>query len=267
MRKFYLRFALLLITCFAIVGLACFSSSSDPTATPEPPATEAPTQEVVIQQEPTPTNTMMAVVEEPEPTIEEPQEEPEEEPPAYYTEEFEGSLDGYSYYLERGDESMMDFYTEDGRLMVDLESQDQYLYFFYENYTYSTVAVEIVAENRGSNSNSISLVCNYTDRYGYYEFVIQNDGMYSIWANSFLDEGFDLLQSGGSKNIKTGRATNTYSAICDGNHLILYINGIYENEVTDNKYNLQDGLVGFSISSFNAIPVIVEVESFTIAQP
>ncbi|MCB2209702.1 hypothetical protein KQH62_02300 [bacterium] len=266
MRSFYLKFALVFIALFALVGLACFSPSPDPTATPEPPPSEEPTQEVVIQPQPTPTNTVVVDVVEPTEDPEPPMNDVSDEPPAFYTEEFDGDLDGYSYYLERGDESTMDFYLENGRLNVDLESQDQYLYFFYEEYTYSSVAVEITAENRGTNSNSISLVCNYSDKYGWYEFVIQNDGMYAIWANSFLDDGFDMLQSGGSENIRTGRATNTYSAICDGNHLELYINGYYENEVTDNKYNLKDGLVGFSISSFDAIPVIVEVESFTIAE-
>lgn len=261
MPKLYLKFALLFITVFVLVGLACMSSTPDPTATPQPiVVVEEPTQEPVVQQ-PTPTNTV--VVEEPEPTI----EEPVENPLAYYTEEFEGPIDSYSWFMMHGNENLMDLYTENGRLVFDLQGTEQYVYVLYDSYSYSSVAIELVAENRGKNSNAISLVCNYTDRDGWYEFNIQNDGMYSIWAYSVVDGYYDKLQTGGSTNINMGKAVNIYTAVCDDNHLILYINGAYENEITDRQYNLHEGQVGFSVSSFDVTPILVEVDSFTIAQP
>ena len=45
------------------------------------------------------------------------------------------------------------------------------------------------------------------------------------------------------------------------------INGIFENEVTDRKYNLSEGQVGFSVSSFDVTPIIVNVDYFSIDLP
>jgi hypothetical protein len=64
-----------------------------------------------------------------------------------------------------------------------------------------------------------------------------------------------------------GRAVNQYTAICEGNRLALYINGVLEKEVVDNKYNLKEGQVGVSVSSFDVIPILVEVDSFSISLP
>lgn len=262
MRKFYIKFALLFVTCFALVGLACFSPSADPTATPEPPAAVAPTQEVVIQQESTPTNAVV-VGEEPEPQIEEPVSQSQ----AYYTEEFEGSIDSYSYFLMNGNENDMDLYTDNGRLIFDLQGTYQYVYMLYDSYTYDSVAIQVVAENRGKNTNNVSLICNYSDRDGWYEFNISNGGMYDILAYSEMDGDYFTLESGGSTHVNQGKAVNEYTAVCDSNYLALYVNGYLEKELTDRKYVLRDGQVGFSVASFNVTPILVEIDSFTIAQP
>ena len=262
MRKFYLKFILLFITLFVLVGLACMSNTPDPTATTAPiVVVEQPTEESVTVQQPTPTNTL--VVEQPQPTV----EENDNTPPAYYTEEFDGNIDNYSWFMMNGDENLMDLYTDSGRLVFDLQGTYQYVYVLYDPYTYSSVVLDLVAENRGKNTNNVSLVCNYSDRDGWYEFNITNGGLYDILVYSEMDGDYFGLQSGGSTHIVTGRAVNEYSVVCDGNYLALYINGYLEKEVVDNKYNLREGQVGFSVSSFDVTPILVEVDSFTIAQP
>ena len=95
----------------------------------------------------------------------------------------------------------------------------------YDEYTYDSVQLDLYAENRGKNTNNISLVCNYSDRDGWYEFNISNGGLYDILVYSEIDGDYFRLQSGGSTNINMGRATNLYTAVCDGNYLALYING------------------------------------------
>ncbi len=217
-------------------------------------------EQVVVQQ---PTEEETVVVDEPQPTI----EEPVENPLAYYTEEFEGNIDSYSWFMMNGDENLMDLYTDNGRLVFDLQGTYQYVYVLYDNYTYSSVAIDVVAENRGKNTNNVSLVCNYSDRDGWYEFNISNGGLYDILVYSEIDGDYFGLQSGGSTHVITGRAVNEYTAVCDENYLALYINGYLEKEVVDNKYNLREGQVGFSVSSFDVTPILVEINSFTIAQP
>jgi len=267
MRNTAIKTFVIAISFVILVGLACGTSDgADPTATSE-----------VIEEpvEPTPTNTSEPVVmpspttaQQPTNTTAPPTEEVEDEPPAYFVEEFEGDLSSWSYFVMHGDENKMDLLAENGKLVFDLQGKDLYVYVLYKEYTYSQVRIDVMAENRGANNNSVSLVCNYTDTYGWYEFNISNNGMYEVLCYSEIDGGYQYpLATGGSTEINMGRDTNVYTAICEGNHLALYINGYLENELTDSKYNLPDGQVGFSVSSFNVVPVRVEVDYFAISQP
>ncbi len=142
-----------------------------------------------------------------------------------------------------------------------------YVYVLYDEFYYSDVIIEVYAENLGKNTNNVSLVCNYSDRFGWYEFNISNGGLYDILIYSELDGGYFTLTSGGSKNVRTGRDANYYTAVCQGNQLALYVNGVLEKEFVDRKYNLREGQVGFGVSSFNVLPILVEVDYFAIDQP
>ena len=186
---------------------------------------------------------------------------------AYYIEEFDGDLSSYSYFLMNGDENLMDLYTDYGRLVFYLQGRNQYVYVLYEEFYYSDVAVEIYAENLAKNTNNVSLICNYSDRFGWYEFNVSNGGLYDILIYSELDGGYINLASGGSKNVHQGRDVNVYTAVCQGNQLALYINGILEKEFVDKKYNLGEGQVGLGSTSFHVLPILVEVVYFSIRQP
>jgi hypothetical protein len=266
-----------------LVGLACGTSApADPTATPRPEVqVEVPAQptveEVVVEEVviPTATNppvrqlppTESALPTEPAPPIVQATEPPVVEPQAYFIEEFEGDLSSWSYFLMSGDESKMDLYADYGRLIFDLQGRDQWVYFLYDEYIYSDVRIDVYAENLGKNTNNVSLICNYSDRFGWYEFNISNGGLYDIYIYSELDGGYISLASGGSKNVRIGRDVNVYTAICQGNKLSLYINNVFEREFVDTKYNLREGLVGLSVSSFDVLPILVEVDYFAISQP
>ena len=268
MKNPYLKMALLFVSVFILVGLACsFSTTTDPTATPFVITATPEPEEVVIVQ-PTATNTQV-VVQQPEPTEEDlPTEEPvSSQPPAYFVEDFDGDISSWSYFLMNGNENLMDLYTDNSRLIFDLQGTYQWVYVLYDEYTYDSVQLDLYAENRGKNTNNISLVCNYSDRDGWYEFNISNGGLYDILVYSEIDGDYFRLQSGGSTNINMGRATNLYTAVCDGNYLALYINGYLEKEVVDNKYNLREGQVGFGVSSFDVTPILVEVDYFSIDLP
>ena len=249
---------LFVIILFSLISTACLvsgSSGNTNTVVEEDPIV-APTEEVVIV-EPTeyvaPTEEYVAPV------------TTGDESPAYFTEQFEGDTSDWTWFMMSGDENKMDLYTEDGYLVFDLEGEEQYVYVMYDPYTYSDVKLEVSAENRGKNTNNVSLICNYSDKYGWYEFSITNGGMYYFYVYSELDGGYDLLASGGSKNVVTGRHTNTYTATCEGNKLALYINGYLEYEMKDNLYNLTEGQVGFGVSSFDVLPIIVYVDYVDIS--
>jgi hypothetical protein len=268
MKAFY-RMMIFMIAILALTALACsLTGTADPTATPVPPTpTDAPTAAPTFTEMPTPTNTVP-----PLPTatatteVQEETEEPVQESPAFFTEEFD-DLFGWDYFLVRGDEDDMDLYVDNSRLVFDLQGEDQWVYVIYEEQTYEEVYIEAFAENRGKNSNNVSLICHFSAQDGWYEFNITNGGMYNIFVFSMQDMEYFLLDSGGSTNINIGRDVNVYAAECDGNKLTLYINGVEEKEVVDQKYNLRGGNVGISVSSFDVLPILVEIDYFSISQP
>lgn len=137
----------------------------------------------------------------------------------------------------------------------------------YNEYYYDDVALITLVENRGMNSNSISLMCRYDENLGWYEFNVGSDGLYDIlrYDGTLSNGGYTLLANGGSNNIRTGKDFNEYSIECAGDNLSLWINGVYTNSVRDRTF--KEGLIGISASSYNSTPIIVEFEYVDIIYP
>jgi len=160
--------------------------------------------------------------------------------------------------------------TKDERLVFDLGSEGQWAYVTYDAYEYDNVRLEVVAENRGVNNNNVSLICRYTPDEGWYEFNIANNGLFWIFHAIIRDDGhviYTEIADGGSNKIKAGKETNTYSIVCNDRTLSLFINGNETRVLDENNHALRDGLVGVSVSSFNVLPVKIEVDTITIGQP
>jgi hypothetical protein len=247
--KVYLPF-LVIAGLIVAVGLACGTSSNvSPTQAPPtqaPPTQAPPTIEVLPTEAPT---------------------DAPAEAPAYFTEEFDTEIPDWTYFVQHGDESKMDLYTENGRLIFNLNGEGIYTYLMYDPYTYSDVRIDAQAENRGFNNNEVSLVCRYDPDYGWYEFSIANNGLYKIWAFDALTNNYELLFDGGSTDIRSGKDVNEYTAICQGNTLSLYINGVEARSINETRFAFREGQVGISTSSFEVLPIIVEWEWVTISEP
>jgi len=277
MRAPFFKPVLFLISFIVLVSVACgLSGQPDPTATPVAPVQVEEVEEVVEQQ---PVELATEIeTSEPEPVFTattapsltptaEPTQEVPEEAPAYFVEDFDTDIDSWSYFLMNGDENKMDLYTENSSLVFDLQGDYQYVYVLYDEYIYPEVRIDALAANLGKNTNNVSLVCNYSDNFGWYEFNVTNGGLYYILVYSEIDGDYFTLASGGSTNVRTGRNENTYSAVCNGNQLALYINGVLEREYVDNVYNLSEGQVGISVSSFEVLPILVAIDYFSISLP
>ncbi len=254
LRPFYFVLAFVLF-----VGLACNFGS-----TPTPAPTEQPTQQ---QQQSQPTQTPQQSMS--------PTDTPEQAVTAtttaqpYYTEDFSGSLDNWSYFVEHGDENKLTINTGSNGLAFDLEGNDMYVYVTYDPYTYTNVRLDMTADNRGKNNNNVSLVCRYSNE-GWYEFNIANNGLYNIYAydaKGIIHQGYNKIYNGASLAIKEGRDTNQYSVSCVDYQLSLAINGVAVKTVKDTKFKFQEGKVGFSVSSFNVTPILVDITSFQISKP
>ncbi|MCJ7583968.1 MAG: trypsin-like peptidase domain-containing protein [Anaerolineales bacterium] len=189
------------------------------------------------------------------------------EAPDYFTEEFDGLIPDWTYFLMSGDENKMTLESGNGVLTFNLDGEELYVYVLYDPYTYTDVRLDARVENRGFNSNEVSLICRYDPDYGWYEFAIGNDGLYSIYAYDAIAQGYETLYNGGSTVIHSGKDVNEYTVICSGKTLALYINGVEERTITENRFAFREGQVGISTSSFDVLPIIVEWDWVTISEP
>lgn len=251
-----------------ILSLACNLGTPQNEPPVQPTVIEQPTQ----QPEPTsppPTQTPAPVT---QPTAEVPSDpEPTEEVvlanKPFRLEEFENDIDMWSWFITSGREDKTDIYRDRGRIVFELLDEDIYAYLMYDEYYYEDVKISTLVENRGKNTNSVSLVCRYDKNIGWYEFNIGSDGLYNIlrYDGTLEDGEYIFLANGGSNQIRTGQEFNEYTVSCEDDVLILWINGKETQSIKDRT--LKEGLVGISASSYYVTPIIVEFEYVDISLP
>ena len=197
--------------------------------------------------------------------------------PQFFRDEFDGPLDEvnwyseYSFYVdedvEEGDEEAIPNYTieqERGVLKFSLESPWLYIYQTYTPHMYQDVRIDLEVENKGVNTNNISLFCRNTD-YGWYEFIATSGGYYSIMR--YYEDGNEELATGGIRSIKFGDTKkNVFTAICKGKYLTYIVNDVEIAKVKDEEIP-DEGYVGLNVSAEDIIPVAVEVNWVEISEP
>lgn len=251
---------LALLLFVLIVSTACgfsLGNNNDPTDKPQvivvtaTPERQAPTEAPVVATE--------AVTEAPVTSS---------EPKDFFIDEFDDNMDNYSWFdMGSGDEEdKMNLVYEEGQLKFELNDYNLWPYVMYDPYTYTDVRIDVEAENWGVNQNSVTLVCRYDEDLGWYEFNIANDGTWYIaYYDAMVAKGYITLYNGGSTAIKMGRDTNVYSAVCQGQNLTLFINGV-KTRTVEHK-DLKEGQVGVSVSSYENFPVNVYLNWLEISQP
>ncbi len=186
--------------------------------------------------------------------------------PSFYVEEFEpGSttVDNWYWFLQQGNENLFNLYTDNGKLVFEINGNDIYSYFAYKPWVYNNVRVDTRAENRGKNNNNVSLICRADDK-GWYEFSIANNGLW--WIYAYEGGTYYSLANGGSNEVNMGRGINEYTIICYENMLSLYINGVHTHTLEENKFVFREGQVAIGVSSFDALPIIVEFDWIAISE-
>jgi hypothetical protein len=190
----------------------------------------------------------------------------------FYTEEFDQELETWSNFMTTGTDNQVETFVDSGSLFVSLSPDEDKIPRYYlvdNNFEYSSVQLEVTTTNHGNNANGVSLICNYND-VNWYEFIVSNSGLYTIYAydpTAVVSRGYVPLANGGSPAIKSGQSTNTYTAVCNGNELSLFINGNLEITFDETQYNLASGRIGIGASSPQMLPVNVSFESLTVSEP
>jgi hypothetical protein len=248
-----------------IVGLACsLGGGGNTPSQPEQPNQPEVTQPPVVEPAATPTQAQPDAA----PTnTDAPPPPPTSE---FFTEEFDSDpgSDWVTDIIGPGAEAHADSVVtsfDSSRFRIELPEDQLYFYYTYTGQSYEDVRVDLRADNRGVNSNNVSLTCRGSDD-GWYEWSVGSDGLWFLYA---VTDGFNLISNGGTTSLKQGKEVNEYTMICEGKTISMFVNGVELklSPVTDNTYGLRDGSVGFNISSIDVTPVIVEVDWFKVSEP
>lgn len=251
-----------------IVGLACSALTGGGNPTQSPPPTD-PVQILPTNTEAPPDPTEVPPTEA-LPTEEVVTEAPVQEPQQFFTEEFDqdpGSdwvIDIIGPGADAHKDSVKTEFTN-SRMRIELPEDDLYFYYTFVGQTYDNVRLDLRADNRGVNTNNVSLTCRSSND-GWYEWSVGSGGDWYLYA---VTDKFNLLSSGGTNFLKQGKEVNEYTMICQDKKISMFVNGqeIKQSPVTDNRYGLREGTVGFNISSINITPVVVEVDWFRVSEP
>jgi hypothetical protein len=236
MKKILLGCLLLITACQSATPTPTPATSLFPTSTP-PPTFPADTP----IPEPTPTF-------EPSPTA----------LPRFFTNEFDSSLSGW-VILQANTESSPNIKTENSALLLQLDFPFTWLYTLYGAQEYGNVSVEAQFQNRAGSPSSIGLICRYSEDGGWFEYNLSTDGTYNLLYGKWLTVGIaDYLPitDGSSKLIQPSGATQRIGLICSEATLTLLIDETILRRVDVAHYELTEGEVGMTVSSFENAPVI-----------
>src|SRR5258706_5318088 len=162
-----------------IVGLACSALGG---SSPQPPQTQAP-QHTAAPEPPAPAATEA-------PTDVPPTAEPAvtEAPAAskFFTEEFDQdpgsdwSVDILGPGADANKDSAKADFTN-GNLRIELPKNDLYYYYTYNGFSYDNVRLDLRADNRGVNTNNVSLPCRVS-KDGWYLWSVGSGGDWDLPA-------------------------------------------------------------------------------------
>jgi len=189
--------------------------------------------------------------------------------PRLFTDEFDTALAGWSV-LQGGNESVSNVRTEKGALILQMDSPYAWFYTVYGAHTYTDVRIDAQFTNRALTPASAGLMCRYSEEAGWFEFNVSTDGTYNVLLGRWLEVGvveYLPIASGSSNAILPSGATQKIGIVCSGPTLYLYVNDTLFRQLDVMNYDLTEGKIGLTASSYENTPIVVGFDWVTISEP
>jgi hypothetical protein len=245
---------LFFIACF-LFTTACQPAASPPTSTATPPPL------------PTATQTLIPVTDTPQPTP-----TPEFTPtslPRFFTDEFDTTFTGWDI-LQAGSEATPNIRNENSHLILQMDTPYNWVYAVYGAQDYDNIRVDALFTNQAGSPASIGLVCRYSESEGWLEYNVSMDGTYSLLYGKWLATGiadYFPIMDGGSNLIQPSGATQEIGMICSGTTVSLLVNQTVVRNIDVSRYELTNGKIGITASSFENTPVIAAFNWVKVSEP
>ncbi|MGZ9166450.1 MAG: hypothetical protein ACXW4U_14860 [Anaerolineales bacterium] len=189
--------------------------------------------------------------------------------PRLFTNEFDASLAGW-VILQAGNDSVPNIKTENSRLILQMDSPYTWVYAIYGAQDYEDIRIDAQFENQAGSPSSIGLICRYSESDGWFEYNISTDGTYNVLYGQWLSTGIaDYLPilSASSAEIQPSGASQEIGLICSDKTVSLFVNQTLIRNVDVSRYELTEGKVGITVSSFENTPVIAVFDWVKVGEP
>ncbi len=189
--------------------------------------------------------------------------------PRLFTNEFDSSLAGW-VILQGGSDSVPNVKTENSDLILQLDSPYTWLYVLYGAQDYEDVHIETQFVTRSGSPAFIGLICRYSETDGWLEYNVSTDGMYTVLYGKWLaNEVADYVPilSGSSSEIQPIGASQQIGLTCSDTILSLYVNQNLIRRVDVSSYELGEGKLGITASSFENVPAVTAFDWVKVSEP
>jgi hypothetical protein len=189
--------------------------------------------------------------------------------PRFFTNEFDSAPAGWTI-LQTGGEGAPAVKAENSSLILQMDAPFVWAYAIYDAQDYENVRVDARFTNQAGSPASIGLVCRYSETDGWLEYNVSTDGTYNVLYGQWLASGIaDYLPvlSASSNAIQPSGTSQEISLICAGTTLSLLIDQTIIRNVDVSRFELADGRVGLTVSSFENTPVIASFDWMKVSEP
>ena len=187
--------------------------------------------------------------------------------PRTVDEEFNGSLPYWSFIQIDNGQPFPGPSVDAGYLVFDLTAPNQWVYALYDGQDYQNVRVDAQVEVRAGDG-ALGIVCRYNKKDGWYEFNIYSDQTYMLLYGQWLAQDvvhYTPLYHGDSEKIKNG--ANEIGLLCEDSLITPFINGVSMRKWDEQKFNLKQGAIGISASSFASVPFTSAYDWVKVNEP
>ena len=242
-----------------LIGIIFLAACQPSTPSPEP--TLLPT--ATIPPSPTP----IPFTETPQPT---PTLEPTPTPlPRFFTNEFDSDLTSWTI-LQSGSDIAPAIKTENSSLILQMDSPFVWAYAVYDAQIYDNIRIDARFINQAGSPASIGLICRYSETDGWLEYNISTDGTYSLLYGNWLSSGianYLPIMDGSSNLLQPSGAAQEIGMVCSGTTVSLLVNQTVVRNVDVRRFELTNGKIGITVSSFENTPVIAAFDWLTVSEP
>jgi hypothetical protein len=189
--------------------------------------------------------------------------------PRLFTNEFDSALAGWTI-LQTGNEAAPAVKTENSNLLLQMDAPFVWAYAVYDAQLYDNIRIEARFTNQAGSPVSLGLLCRYSETDGWLEYNVSTDGTYSLLYGNWLASGianYLPIMDGSSNLIQPSGAAQEIGMVCSGTTVSLLVNQTVVRNVDVSRFELTNGKIGITVSSFENVPVIAAFDWLRVSEP